>query len=180
MRTSISKRVADCAPTVFPGISCLIQDALFESNFGEEKKVSPEPDRVKRDTKAVGDRSEAIVLAELVKKGYLISIPFGENQRYDLLADDGTRILRVQVKTGRLRRDVIEYSCSSSHTHRGGPHARPYFGQVDIIAVYCPQNGKVYLVPEEEFVASRAHLRLTPPVNNQRRGIRWASRFELA
>ena len=135
---------------------------------------------MKRDTKAVGDRSEAIVLAELVKKGYLVSIPFGENQRYDLLADDGARILRVQVKTGRLRRDVIEYSCSSSHTHRGGPHARPYFGQADIIAVYCPQNGKVYLVPEEEFVASRAHLRLTPPVNDQRRGIRWASRFELA
>jgi hypothetical protein len=119
-------------------------------------------------------------LAALVKKGYLISIPFGENQRYDLLADDGDRILRVQVKTGRLRGDVIAYSCSSSHTHRGGTHARPYFGQADIIAVYCPQNGKVYLVPEEEFVASRAHLRLTAPVNNQRRGIRWASRFELA
>jgi len=164
----------------FLGVSFLIQDALFESSFVQEKEVPREPDRVKRDTKAVGDRSEAIVLAELVKKGYLVSIPFGENQRYDLLADDGTRILRVQVKTGRLRRDVIEYSCSSSHTHRGGPHARPYFGQADIIAVYCPQNGKVYLVPEEEFVASRAHLRLTPPANNQRRGIRWAIRFELA
>jgi hypothetical protein len=116
----------------------------------------------------------------LVGKGYFVSIPFGENHRYDLLVDDGGRILRVQVKTGRLRRDVIEYSCSSSHTHRGGTHARPYFGQADVIAVYCPQNGKVYLVPEEEFVASRAHLRLTAPANNQRRGIRWASRFELA
>ena len=164
----------------FPGVSFLIQDALFTSSADEQNAVTRERDRVKRDTKSVGDRSEAIVLAELVKKGYLVSIPFGENQRYDLLADDGDRILRVQVKTGRLRRDVIEYSCSSSHTHRGGTHARPYFGQADAIAVYCPQNGKVYLVPEAEFVASRAHLRLTPPVNNQRRGIRWASRFELA
>ena len=180
MRTSISKRYPTCKPIGFPSVSFLIQDALFESAALDEKQFSRERDHPKRDTKAVGDRSEAIVLAALVRKGYLVSIPFGENQRYDLLADDGTRILRVQVKTGRLRRDVIAYSCSSSHTHRGGPHARPYFGQADIIAVYCPQNGKVYLVPEEEFVASRAHLRLTPPVNNQRRGIRWASRFELA
>jgi hypothetical protein len=179
MRTSISKRFTNCAPTAFPGVSFLIQNALFESST-IENAVQREPDRVRRDTKAVGDRSEAIVLAALVKKGYLISIPFGENQRYDLLADDGDRILRVQVKTGRLRGDVIAYSCSSSHTHRGGTHARPYFGQADIIAVYCPQNGKVYLVPEEEFVASRAHLRLTAPVNNQRRGIRWASTYELA
>ncbi len=180
MRTSTSDYLTNCAATPFPVVSFLIQDALFASNADEEKGAPPECERARRDTKAVGDRSEAIVLAELVKKGYLVSIPFGENQRYDLLADDGTRILRVQVKTGRLRRDVIAYSCSSSHTHRGGSHARPYFGQADIIAVYCPQNGKVYLVPEAEFVASRAHLRLSAPANNQRRGIRWASRFELA
>ncbi len=172
--------LTDCIPRAFPGVSFLIQDALFAPSTAEEEAVQRGSDRARRDTKAVGDRSEAIVLAALVKKGYFVSIPFGENQRYDLLADDGKRIFRVQVKTGRLRGDVIAYSCSSSHTHRGGTHARPYFGQADIIAVYCPQNGKVYLVPEEEFVASRAHLRLTAPVNNQRRGIRWASRFELA
>jgi len=180
MRTSISKGSADCVRMVVPGVSFLIQDALFTTTAVEAPDVQPDRGATKRDTKAVGDRSEAIVLAALVNKGCLASIPFGENQRYDLLADDGNRILRVQVKTGRLRGDVIAFSCSSSHTHRGGTHARPYFGQAYIIAVYCPQNGKVYLVPEEEFVASRAHLRLTAPVNNQRRGIRWASRFELA
>jgi hypothetical protein len=160
------------------GVSFLIQDTLI--SFHDEESIETTSAPPKRSTKAIGDRSEAIVLAALVKKGYLVSIPFGENQRYDLLADDGTRIFKVQVKTGQLHGDVIKYSCSSSHTHRGGVHARPYFGQADIIAVYCPQNGKVYLVPEEEFVASRAHLRLVPPANNQRRGIRWASHFELA
>jgi cupin superfamily acireductone dioxygenase involved in methionine salvage len=33
----------------------------------------------------------------------LVSIPFGENHRYDLIADDGERLLRIPVKTGRLR-----------------------------------------------------------------------------
>jgi hypothetical protein len=96
------------------------------------------------------------------------------------LADDGERILRIQVKTGRLHGDVIRYSCSSSHSHRGGVFARPYFGQADLIAVFCPQNGKVYVLPEKEFVATRAHLRLSEPANNQRRRIRWAREFELA
>lgn len=160
----------------FRGVSLLVQDALFES----QDKVAPLfAERTKRDTKSIGDRSEATVLAALVRAGYDVSIPFGENQRYDLLADNGTRILRVQVKTGRLRGDVIKYSCQSSHWHRGGA-ARPYFGQADIIAVFCPENGKVYLLPEKEFVPTRAHLRLSEPANNQRRRIRWASEFELA
>jgi PD-(D/E)XK nuclease superfamily protein len=160
----------------FRGVSLLVQDALFEVSHDAAPICA---DGRKRDTKSIGDRSEAVVLAALVKAGYYVSIPFGENQRYDLLVDDGTRILRVQVKTGRLRGDVIKYSCQSSHWHRGGA-PRPYFGQADIIAVFCPENGKVYLLPEKEFVATRAHLRLSEPANNQRRRIRWASEFELA
>jgi hypothetical protein len=157
------------------GVSFLFQD--FPHAIDRERfRRDGEPER---STKSIGDRSEAAVLAALVKAGYNISIPFGESHRYDLLADDGERILRVQVKTGRLRGNVIAYRCSSSHSHRGGAFARPYFGQVDIIAVYCPQNGKVYILPETEFVATGAHLRLSEPANNQRRRIRWAREFEL-
>jgi len=167
-----------------PGVSYLVQDALFEASL-ESAAVETEPQAVvvsprKRDTKSIGDVSEACVLAALVKAGYSVLLPFGENHRYDLVIDDGDRFRRVQVKTGRLRGGVVAYSCSSSHTHRGGVSARPYFGQADVIAVYCPQNGKVYMVPENEFVATRAHLRLAEPQNNQSRRIRWARDFELA
>jgi hypothetical protein len=159
------------------GVSFLFADVPLAIDTTDQRPVAAPP---KRSTKLVGDRSEAAVLAALINAGYKISIPFGENHRYDLLADDGERILRVQVKTGKMSGDVIRYSCSSSHSHRGGVFARPYFGQVDIIAVFCPQNGKVYILPEKEFVATRAHLRLSEPANNQRRRIRWAREFELA
>ncbi|HTW85023.1 MAG TPA: group I intron-associated PD-(D/E)XK endonuclease [Candidatus Sulfotelmatobacter sp.] len=132
----------------------------------------------KRDTKSVGDISEARVLTALMEAGYVVSRPFGENQRYDLVIDDGQRLYRVQVKTGRLRGAVIAYSCSSSHAHRNGVQ-RPYFGEIDYLAVYCPQTRKVYLLPEQEFVATAAHLRVSPARNNMVKGIRWASRFEL-
>ena len=133
----------------------------------------------KRDTKRKGDISEARAIGALAEAGYFVSIPFGENQRYDLIADNGKRLLRVQVKTGRLRNGVIIYSNCSSHAHRGGTQ-RPYFGEVELLAVYCPETRKVYLLPESQLVASRAHLRIHPTKNGMKKGIRWARHFELA
>jgi hypothetical protein len=133
---------------------------------------------VKRNTKAQGDLSELAVMKKLASKGFWLSIPFGENQRYDVLADDGERVLRVQVKTGRLRNGVVKYNCYSSHAHRGG-RQQPYFGQVDLLAVYCPDNDRVYVLPESELVATEGHLRIDPPKNNMRKTIRWACDFEL-
>jgi hypothetical protein len=40
-----------------------------------------------------GQRTEAIVLAALARRGYRVLTPFGTNQRYDL----GDRFLRVWV-----------------------------------------------------------------------------------
>jgi PD-(D/E)XK endonuclease len=133
-------------------------------------------------TKSIGDRSEAIVLAALVKHGYLVSIPFGENHRYDLIADDGDRLYRIQVKTGRIIGGIIKFACSSVHYHRrsGVTAIRSYFGQIEFLAVFCPGNGKVYLVPESELVATQGHLRIAPTRNRQMQKIRWASEYELA
>jgi PD-(D/E)XK endonuclease len=64
---------------------------------------------------------------------------------------------------------------------RSGPTAsRPYFGQVEYLAVFCPENGKVYLVPESELVATKGHLRVVPCLNRQARKIRWAAEYVLA
>jgi hypothetical protein len=143
-------------------------------------EVPAEP--VRRDTKAVGDRSELEVMGALIRNGYRIALPFGENNRWDLIADDGERLFRIQVKTGRLRNGAIRMPCSSTHSHRRKPgqqSLRSYRGQVDFLAVYCPETKEVYLVPESELVHTRGHLRVDPTVNRQDKRIRWARRFKL-
>lgn len=151
----------------FRGISFLFPDA--------ERSRPP----LRRDTKSVGDRSEIEVMAALIRHGYLISIPYGENHRYDLLADDGASISRIQVKTGRLLPSgVITFNCYSSHLHRGGP-CRSYIGEVEYVAVYCPQVDKVYLIPEADLNRTKTYLRISPPVNGQSKNIRWAEKYEL-
>ncbi len=155
-------------------------DFVLTPEGAEKYEIKPRPDAsTKRNTKKIGDISEAHVILAFRKLGYDVLLPFGENHRYDLVVDDGEKLSRVQVKTGRLRGDVISYSCSSSHAHRGGK-ARPYFGQIEYLAVYCPGTGKVYVLPEKELTATRAHLRLSPPRNNMVKSIRWARDFELA
>lgn len=137
----------------------------------------------RRNTKAVGDRSELEVMGALIRNGYRIALPFGENHRYDLIADDGERLYRVQVKTGRLRKGAIRVACHRSHAHRRKPGERAirsYRGEVDYLAVYCPETKKVYLLPESELVDSFGHLRVNPAKNRQSRKIRWAWQFELA
>ncbi len=136
----------------------------------------------KRDTKAIGDRSELEVAVALARRGYLVSKPIGDSYRYDLIMDDGERLRRVQVKTGRLiNGETIKFACSSTHYHRrsGRNACRPYFGEIDVLAVFVPGLEKVYLVPESELVATQGHLRVAPTRNRQTRNIRWAADYEL-
>lgn len=132
----------------------------------------------KRDTKSIGDISEAMVLAELVRRGHNVLIPFGENHRYDLVIDTGGVFYRVQVKTGRLRNRTIWFNCYSSHGHRKGMSCRTYLGEVEYFGVYCPDTQSVYLVPIDE-VRVQGSLRVDQPRNGQRKKMRWASDYLL-
>jgi len=137
-----------------------------------------DPKKLKRDTKSIGIRSEAAVMNALVRNGFWVSIPYGENNRYDLVADDGKRLYRIQVKTGHDRGSYLCYSCSSSHAHQGGS-LRSYHGELDYVAIYCAPRETVYLIPEAELTATQGHLRYRQPENGQKKRIRWAGQYEL-
>lgn len=163
---------------MIPGVSLLVQDRLFESHTAVENASRG---AVKRDTKSKGDVSELRVAVRLTELGYAVSKPLGENQRYDLIADDGERLQRVQVKTGRIRNGVVIFNCCSTHGHRRTSlKTRPYTGQIELLAVYCPENQKVYLLREADLTRSKIQLRLIPTRNNMVKTIRWASEYELA
>jgi hypothetical protein len=134
-----------------------------------------------RNTSGVGNVTEAIVLAALVKAGRAVLLPFGDAHPYDLLVDEGDRFVRVQCKTGRLmKKGVISFSTSSWQRSKNAKGAnRSYIGRADAIAVYCPPLDKVYLVPVENCPKTNGYLRLSPSNNKQSAGIRWAKDYEL-
>jgi hypothetical protein len=123
----------------------------------------------------------AIMLA-LHERGYDLLVPFGENTRYDLVIDDGSRLARVQCKTGRLQDGAVVFSTCSSYAHHPNPRVvkRDYQGEIDYFGVFCPETRRSYLIPIAEVPLRReAKLRVHPARNNQRLGVRLATRFEI-
>jgi PD-(D/E)XK endonuclease len=127
----------------------------------------------------VGQRTEAAILAELVRRGYHVLLPFGVNQRYDLVIDADGRFIRAQCKTGRLRGGVVRFWTRSIQSNLRRSIKRGYVGDVDLFLVHCPENGRTYAVPVKGAPNDCMFLRLSPPGNGQARGIRWAKDFEL-
>ena len=133
--------------------------------------------------KDVGDRTTLAAMLALRELGYAISVPFGENTRYDLVIDDGERLMRVQCKTGRLVGRCVEFRTASSYAHHPNPKPkqRHYRGQVDCFAVHCPDTGGAYLVPIQDLPTRvEAALRVEPARNGQQRGIRSGEDYEIA
>ena len=134
--------------------------------------------------KRVGDVTTAAVLMRLIDLYGTVLLPFGENQRYDLVVEIDERLVRVQCKTGRLRDGVIKFNaCSSSYHHPGrdrtSGYNHSYKGQAEFFGVYCPQIDAVFLVPVDNVGVRLGTLRVAPTANSQQRGIRWASDYEL-
>lgn len=127
----------------------------------------------------VGQRSEAAIQAELVKRGYRVLVPLGVNQRYDLVIDLDGRFVKAQCKTARLRKGAIQFSTRSTRSDGRGVHFRGYDGEIDLFLVYSPDTDCVYGVPIEEAAEGQMSLRIEAPRNCQRRGIRWAHDFLL-
>ena len=86
--------------------------------------------------KDIGDRSALAIAIALQGIGHAVYLPFGENTRADFIIDDGTRLARVQCKTGRLRKGVVQFKTCSSYAHHSNPGsvARDYLGQIEYFA----------------------------------------------
>lgn len=133
---------------------------------------------MRTDPKSVGERSEGIIIAAFLRAGKTVLMPFGDNQRYDLVLDEDGSFVRIQCKTGRIIDGAVEFATSSTYAHRGGQR-RDYIGQADRFAVYSPELDKVYIVPVVDVGRSAARLRLELPKNGQSKNIRLASDYEF-
>src|ERR1700758_1283858 len=76
---------------------------------------------VKLTRKQRGEMAEAAFVAKAASLGLCLSKPWGESSRYDLIVDNGKRLLRVQVKSAHR---AGEYGGYTFHAH--GNTARVY------------------------------------------------------
>ena len=132
--------------------------------------------------KRKGDLAELKVAADLIDRGCRLSIPFGEDSDYDLIADYEGRLHRVQVKYTRSDGQIVVLRCRSHSLTNGKVRATKLYtsAMIDWIAVYDSTTERCFYCPSWELgTAGRniLHLRLRPTKNNQRIGIRNAENY---
>ncbi len=127
-------------------------------------------------TKQKGDIAEAFVTYLLKQNGFNVLIPWGEDNRYDLVTEKNGVFKRIQVKYATPKNGAIELrvrSCNNYTVLRYSPK------DIDIIALYSPETKKVYFVSMNSIKnKSLCKLRLTPTKNKQKKFIVMASKFE--
>ena len=136
----------------------------------------------KRDTNAIGDISEAAIIARFLQLGYVVLTPYGGNQRYDLVIEDCEgKVWRVQCKTARIEDEgtVVAFNTATHNIATKNRQTRHYRGQCDYFAVFCEELNKIYLISVDKVGTTKANLRLVAAKNSQEKNVRWARDYEL-
>lgn len=101
-------------------------------------------------TKAKGLATELLCQAYLTSLGYNISIPIGEDCRYDFILDINGSLQRIQVKSCQETENGLTFSTRSITTSGHHNINHPYTKEeIDFISIYY--NDQCYLIPVEEF-----------------------------
>ena len=130
------------------------------------------------DSKKKGNLTEMQCMSAFIENNCSVSIPYGDNSKYDFIADVNGRLLKIQVKTASKRDDEsIKFSCRTTHVNCSGVKNVKYNSDdVDFFATYW--NRTCYLVPVNECSAEKT-LRFGAPKNGQTKGICLAENYRL-
>ena len=133
--------------------------------------------------KLKGDRAEIEVARDLIRRGFRVAIPYGEDWDFDLIFQrPGSDALeRVQVKYSNSDGVVIPLRAySASLTNGKVRQVKTYTSAtIDWLAAYDPTTDRCYYVPAAELGSGMRtlHLRLKPTRNSQEIGIRYAESY---
>lgn len=132
-------------------------------------------------TKQKGDIAEAFFTYLLKKNGFNVLIPWGEDNRYDLVTEKNGVFKRIQVKYVTPKNGTLTVNLRSSNNYNVIHYSRK---EIDIVAAYCSKNQKVYFIPLEDTKnVSTCKLRLDPTKNKQKKfimeALNYESRFDL-
>ena len=101
------------------------------------------------DTKVKGLLTELQCQTYLTSLGYNVSVPLGEDCRYDFIVDIDGILMRVQVKHCQVMDTGIKIPCRSTQVNTSTSKNKSYSKeQIDFFATYY--NNKCYFIRVEE------------------------------
>ena len=104
-----------------------------------------------------GEWIELRFMAEAMRHGYKVLMPWGDSQPFDVAINLGNRIVRVQVKS-TTQRVGTGYRCDFERNRRSSPYT---LKQVDFFAACIIPENAWYLIPARALV-NGDHLKKGP------------------
>lgn len=124
-------------------------------------------------SKSIGNIGEAKVLCKFVELGIPVYVPFGDNEKADLVADFNGKLNRIQVKTSFKAEDgkmIFDLTSSTLHRKNGIKHIYTS-EEIDYFACYNVTRDKIFLIPIDNTPKTSITIRYEKPKNNQSKGI---------
>lgn len=122
-------------------------DRNQKQNQKQEKNASSSRGPNLKNTKRVGERSEAAFLLRASQLGYFLCKPWGDSNRYDFIVDNGPELLRVQVKcTESIRARAYETRATYTVGNRRAVYTRD---DIEFIAAHVVPLDIWYIIPVE-------------------------------
>lgn len=128
-------------------------------------------------TKRFGSIGEAKALTWFVENGIPVSIPFGDNEKYDLVIEIHGKLLKVQVKSsaqvafGRLVFNLrsVRYNNKGSHIYTKS--------EIDLFVLYHEHTNQLYCITPEECAGTAIMLRLPGDLKNLQTNCKFAENY---
>lgn len=117
------------------------------------------------DKKLKGDISETAVIAKCTRLGFGVSVPVGDRFTYDLIVDNGLRLIKIQVKSIYLASNG-SLKCAGARrtlTNRTTTKYKTYDkGDFDYVVAYYMDTNDFYIIPEDVFLTSTSQFTIEP------------------
>ena len=116
-------------------------------------------------TKQIGHIAEIAFLLECANRKITVSIPYGDNARYDFIVDINNKLLKVQVK--HMKDKGKYYSFATRSTDWNSKIFKNYKDDVDYIFAYCKDDKNYVLVPVSKITQSSMTIRKHNAISTQ-------------
>lgn len=114
-----------------------------------------------------GSAAEAMVLADLEGRGYIVCVPFSGHSPFDLLAVNHRGVMRrLQVKYISAKDGFVQITLRRIHTNGQGVQGKPVdLSLIDAFAVYIPDIDVICYVPKRELRGKASfRIRIAEPL----------------
>lgn len=130
-------------------------------------------------SKRIGNIGEAKVLAKFVEMGIPVYIPFGDDEKADLIAEFNDKLNKIQVKTSiKSKNGCSLFDLTSSTAHRTNGGRRKYSNsEIDYFALYSLDRDKIYLMKAPDDPMTAITIRFEDTKSGKKIGVNYESDF---